>query len=114
MQLVQEKITLAELEQMAKKMFQHLVKAVVDIEKKIMVVDADFHAAQEQFLLEDESQQGNLWGINLHPDKYGNPDWIEFDSIINVRPSWGNRTRGVDNPDIQKKILNIVNKLVQK
>lgn len=114
MQLVQEKITLAELEKMAAKMFQYLVKAVVDVEKNIMVIDADFHAKQEQFLLESGSQQENLWGINLHPDQYGTLGWIEFDSIINLRPSWGNRTRGIDNPDIQNKIRNIVNKSVQK
>lgn len=94
-------------------MFGRLVKAVVDIEKEIIVVDAELHADQEELLLEMGSEQKNLWGINLYPDKY-NKDWIEFDSMINVRPSWGNRSRSVEDPLIQEKIITIVSKLVEK
>lgn len=49
MKIVQEKISVAELKDMSKKMFGGLVKAVVDIEKKIMVVDAGMHADEETF-----------------------------------------------------------------
>jgi hypothetical protein len=98
---------------MSEKMFGRLVKAVVDIEKEIIVVDAELHADQEELLLEMGSEQKNLWGINLYPDKY-NKDWIEFDSMINVRPSWGNRSRSVEDPLIQEKIITIVSKLVEK
>jgi hypothetical protein len=107
-------ISRAELTKMAEKMYGNLVKAVVDIEKKIMIVDADLHADQEEMLLEQGSEQKNLWGINLHPDKIGGEGWIEFDSMINLRPSWGNKTRGVENPEIQKKIVVIVNTLVTR
>lgn len=112
MQLVQDKISIPELKKMSEKMFGNLVKAVVDVEKEIMVVDAEFHADQEIFLLEEGSEQGNLWGINIHPNDYPNGSWIEFDSMINMRPSWGNRTRSVDDPKIQEKIIMLVNKLV--
>lgn len=98
---------------MAEHMFGHLVKAVVDIDRGIMVVDAAFHADQEEFLLENGSEQKNLWGINLHPDLFGNDGWIEFDSMINYRISEGNRSRGVDSPIIRKKIQDLVMKLVQ-
>jgi hypothetical protein len=96
---------------MSEKMFGKLVKAVVDIEREIMVVDAEVHADEEQFLLEDGSRQENLWGINIHPDKTGEY-FIEFDSMINLRPSWGNSSRSVENPLIRKKIITIVNRLV--
>lgn len=114
MQLVDKNITLAELEKMSTKMFNKIVKAVVDIEQNVMVVDADMHADQEDVLLENGSQQGNLWGINLHPSEYGTAGWVEFDSMINLRPSWGNVTRGVDDPMIREKIIRIVNRLVTK
>lgn len=112
MQIVTEKITLDELKQMSTKMFESLVKAVVDIEKEIMVVDAGMHADEEELLLEEGSQQEHLWGINIFPDKIGQPGWIVFDSMINMRPSIGNRSRSVQDPVIQKKIVTIVNRLV--
>ncbi len=114
MQIVQTNISLEELKKMSEKMHRKLVKAVVDIEKNIMVVDADLHADQETLLLENGSDQKNLWGINLYPSKHGTENWIEFDSMINLRPSWGNASRGVNNPGIQKKIREIVNTLVKK
>ncbi len=94
-------------------MFGNLVKAVVDVEKKILVVDAEMHADEEQFLLESGSRQQDLWGINLYPELDGD-DFIEFDSMIDLRPSQNNRTRGVDYPGIQKKIIGIVNEKVIK
>jgi len=112
MQIVDTKITVDELKTMSKKMFSGLVKAVVDIEKEIMVVDAEVHADEESLLLENESQQENLWGINIYPDKVGHEDWIEFDSMINLRPSFGNSSRGVDDPQVREKIIKIVTKLV--
>lgn len=112
MQIVTEKISLDVLKKMSEKMFNHLVKAVVDIEKEIMVVDADLHADQEALLLENESDQQNLWGINLYPEQFGKDDFIEFDSMINIRPSWGNCSRGVENKEIQKIIIKVINKLV--
>ena len=95
-------------------MFGNMVKAVVDVEKEIMVVDAGLHSDEESLLLEKESKQENLWGINLYPENFGKDDWIEFDSMINLRPSWGNKSRGVDDPKIQEKIKNIVNRLAAK
>lgn len=79
-----------------------------------MVVDAELHSDQESLLLEQGSEQKNLWGINLYPDAIDTEDWIEFDSMINIRPSRGNTSRGVDNPELQKKIIHIVNKLITK
>ncbi|MCL4361436.1 DUF5674 family protein [Candidatus Dependentiae bacterium] len=114
MQIVTNKISIDELKKMSEKMFGGLVKAVIDIEKEIMVVDADMHADEEELLLENDSEQNNLWGINIFPEKFGKEDFIVFDSMINLRPSWGNKTRGVDDPKIQEKIKNIVNKLIVK
>lgn len=90
-----------------------LVKAVVDIDKQIMAVDGELHADEEALLLQSSSRQENLWGINIYPELSG-ADFIEFDSMINLRPSQGNRSRGVEDPQIKKKILAIVAKLIIK
>jgi len=114
MKLVENKISINELKEMSEKMFGGLVKAVVDIEKEIMVVDAELHSDQEELLLEQGSQQEYLWGINLYPENINMQNWIEFDSMINLRPSSGNKSRGVEDPKICEKIIIIVNRLVTK
>lgn len=113
MKIIWEIMTFDELNKMAEERFGTMVKAVVDIEKEIMAVDAELHADEEAGLLENGSKQENLWGINIYPEM-PKSEWIEFDSMINLRPSQGNRTRGVDKPEIRQKIVEIVNKLVKK
>jgi hypothetical protein len=113
MQIVKDKISIKELKQMAEKSFGNLVKAVVDLEKEIMVVDADLHSDQEELLLKQGSKQENLWGINLYPNE-PQEKMVEFDSMINLRPSFGNRSRGIDDPKIRKRIIGIVKGLIKE
>ena len=108
MQLIEEQISIKELKEMSSKKFGNLVKAVVDVEKEVLVVDAELHSDQEAYLLERGSKQENLWGINIYPELTGD-DRIEFDSMINLRPSQNNNSRGVEDEEIQKKIIDIVN-----
>ncbi len=109
----QSPIELSELKSLAAAGFGSLVKAVVDISKGVMVVDAALHADEEAFLLSRDSKQHDLWGINLYPDVMGE-DWIEFDSMINLRPSQNNNSRGVEDQKIQSRIREIVESLVIK
>jgi hypothetical protein len=111
MEIVADKIEMVRLRQMARNRFGDLVKAVVDVERGVMAVDAELQADQERLLLENGSKQENLWGINLYPDIEG-PDWIEFDSMINLRPWQGNNSRGVDSPELRHRIVAIVEGLV--
>lgn len=115
MKIVDEnsKIVLNELKKIAQKMFWGLVKAVVDVEKEVMVIDGEMHADEEAFLINRGSKQENLWGINLYPQNKAE-EFIEFDSIVNLRPGQGNLSRYVENEDIRQKIINIVNKLLIK
>jgi hypothetical protein len=101
-----------ELKDIASKRFGDMVKAVVDLEKQIMAVGGDLHSDEEAFLLAQDSKQENLWGINLYPDMEI-PDMVEFDSMINIRPRQNNRSRKVENENLQKQILEIVKRLIQ-
>jgi hypothetical protein len=105
------RITLDELSKMAEAMFGDLVKGVVDVALDRMVVDAELHADEEALLIERGSDQTDLWGINLYPALEGD-DFVEFDSMINLRPSQGNRGRGVEDPAMRERIRRIVNDLV--
>jgi len=113
MELVNGKIALSELQKMAEGKFGNLVKAVIDVEREVMAVDAELHADEEAHLLSRGSKQENLWGINLYPELEGD-DFIEFDSVINLRPSFGNNSRGVDDPKTREKIAKAVSKLVER
>ena len=113
MKLVDKKISLDELKKISARIFCGLVKAVVDVKKEIMAVDASMHADEESFLLQNGSQQDDLWGINLYPNIKGN-DFIEFDSMINVRPNLNNLSRNIKDEKLRDKIITIVNKLITK
>ncbi len=113
MKIIKDISIVDELKKMAVAMFGDLVKAVVDVDKEIIAVDAELHSDLEALLLEDGSQQKSLWGINLYPEIEGS-DFIEFDSMINMRPSQNNRSRGIENEDLRKKITEIVLKRVKE
>ena len=78
-----------------------------------MVLDAELHADEEKYLLEHGSKQDNLWGINLYPELEGD-DFLEYDSMINVRSRIKNFSRGIEDPNIREKIKIIINKLIEK
>lgn len=112
MRIVAETISLKELRSMAKDMFVDLVKVVVDVEKEVIAVYAELHADEEALLLCRGSEQKNLWGINLYPEFFGKKEFVQFDSMINVRPSQDNMSRGVEKLETREKIRRIVNKIV--
>ena len=112
MKLVNNTISKDELWKMSETFAGGLVKAVVDIEKEIMVVDAPMHADEEKELLDAGSNQDNLWGINLYLN-LSDDDFIEFDSMINVRPRLNNFSRGIDDKVLQEKITTVVSKLIK-
>jgi hypothetical protein len=110
--LVDKPIARQQLKAAAQPHFEEVVKAVVDVEKRIMAIGGELHADEEGFLLEQDSKQENLWGINflLEIDP---PDIVEFDSMINVRPRQNNRSRSVEDAIIREKILDIVKELIR-
>ena len=114
MKLLEKKITILELQEMANQMFGNIVKAVVDINKKIIVVNAELHSDQESLLIENGSQQQDLWGINLYPEfSKEDENFIEFDSMINLRPSENNKSRFVENSAIRERIIRVVKDWVE-
>jgi len=110
--IVEKPIAIKELIKIGKEGFGDMVKAVVDVEKKIMAVGGELHSDEEAVLLSSGSRQENLWGINLYPEKK-DEEFIEFDSVINLKPSQGNCSRGIENPQIQKEIKGIIERLIK-
>ena len=109
----EEPVSMDELRRLAEGRFGDMTKAVVDLARGVMLLDAELHADQEAALLAEGANQRDLWGINLYPDVEGE-DWLEFDSMINLRPSFGNRSRGVDDASTRDAITQLVSRLVQR
>ena len=109
MLIIKEPIKFSEIKEKYANFYQSLVKIVVDVEKGIIAVDAEMHADLEQELLEEESNQKDLWGANLYLDK---PGLVEFNSLINIRPGQGNADMNILDEKLREKIQEIVNKLI--
>ncbi|MEP6818247.1 MAG: DUF5674 family protein [bacterium] len=110
--LISERISPQQLREAGEELYGDMVKAVVDVEKEIMAVGAELQADEEAFLLERNSRQENLWGINLYTDRVL-PGMVQFDSMINIRPRQNNPSRGVEDAALKERIMQIVRKLVQ-
>jgi hypothetical protein len=109
-----ETITVGELKEMARLMYGgQFVKAVVDVGMGRIVVDVEMHVDGEAYLLENASKQSDLWGINLYPDKFGQVDFVEFDSMVNIRPSQKNNSRYVEDEAIRAQIAEIISKAIR-
>lgn len=113
MKIVPESITIGEIQKMAAALFGNMVKAVVDIDRGLLAVDAELHSDLEALLLQDGSRQKSLWGVNLYPELQGD-DFVEFDSMINLRPSQGNQSRGVEDEKIRRQIVDVIVKRVTR
>lgn len=111
--IIRDRVTRTELLALAEARFGDMVKAVVDVSRGVMAAGGELHSDEEALLLEDGSRQADLWGINLYPGESAQ-DWIEFDSMINVRPSVRNRSRDVEDERTRAAIRRIVDLLVTR
>jgi len=108
--IIKTSINREELKKIAEKQFGDLVKAVVDVEKGIMAIGPDLHSDGEILLEKEEgSKREHIWGINLRLEE---DELVEFDSVINLKPVFNNRSRNVENPKTREKIKEIVNNLI--
>ena len=112
MLILTEKISREQLKALASNTFVDMIKCVVDVNRELLAVDAELHADLESLLLENGSEQEFLWGFNLYPDET-DEDFIEFDSLINIRAWQGNRSRDVEDKNVRKQIEEIVSKFVE-
>ena len=107
MQILQTAITRAELAALAENTFGDMIKCVADVKRGLLALDAELHADLERLLLENGSAGEDLWGFNLYPDEEGD-DFIEYDSLINIRSWQGNPSRDISNPETREAIEKIV------
>jgi hypothetical protein len=111
-EIVSKKISKEYLLDLAKEGYEKMIKFVVDIEKEIIAVGGEMHADAEVLLLEQGSEQKNLWGANLWFYRDDPNNRVEFVSLINIRPRDNNKSIEIESIVIKNKVKNIAEKLL--
>lgn len=109
--LVDRKLDRSELARLVGAYFEDMVKYVVDVERRVAAVGGELHADAEKLLLEEGSRQADLWGANYYPGR-GAEDCIEYTSLINIRPSQGNRSMLIEDSGIKERVREITFALI--
>ena len=92
-----------ELRRLVERFFGDMVKFVADVERGLIAIGGELHADAEQLLLEQGSQQANLWGANYYPGR-GREECLEFTALINIRPAQGNPGMEIGDPVLREHV----------
>ena len=111
-EVISNPVPLTRLTELADKSFGDMVKCVVDLEKGTIAAGAELHADEEALLLDQGSRQENLWGFNIYVHE-PRESWLEYNSMVNIKPSQNNFSRDLQSEEIKNKIAAVVGKLVQ-
>ena len=105
--LLKEKSTPSRIQEMLGR-YESMIKIVVDIRRRVLSGGGEMHADCESVLLDDGSEQDDLWGANWYP----NEQRIEFESLINIRPRLGNRSILIQDENIRRQVETITNEIL--
>lgn len=83
--------------------YETMIKLVVDIRRRVLAGGGNMHADCESLLLEDGSEQDDLWGANWYP--LGQE--IVFESLINIRPGLGNRSILIHSEEVRRQVESV-------
>ena len=105
--LLKEKAISAQIQDMLKE-YDGMIKIVVDIRRRILSGGGEMHADCESTLLDDGSEQDDLWGANWYPAEQR----IEFESLINIRPRLGNRNIVIQDENLRKQVESVTREIL--
>lgn len=110
-QILTTPITRGQALEIGKPWYADMVKGVVDIEQGVIALGGEYHMDANVVLMTHGSAQDKVWGFNIYPDQH-DASWIEFTSLINIRPAVGNRGMFVESEEIQKAMRAIIERLI--
>jgi hypothetical protein len=105
--LLKRRANSVQIEQMLEE-YQNMIKIAVDIRRDILAGGGEMHADCEQFLLQDGSEQDDLWGANWYPGEQR----VEFEALMNIRPRLGNRSMIIQDENIRCKVEAIARQIL--
>ena len=105
--LLKEKATTLDIREMLEQ-YENMIKIVVDIRRRFLSGGGEMHSDCESQLLEDGSEQDDLWGANWYPEEQR----VEFESLINIRPRLGNRGILIQDENLRKQVETITREIL--
>ncbi len=113
-QVITDEISTDEVRKIAKEFYTTMIKGVVDIEREIIVLGGEYHMDANVVLLEKGSKQKDVWGFNINLNEPSDSDqWIEYISLINIRPLQNNRSMEIQDENIKRKVRHIITKKIK-
>ena len=109
--IIRETIPRQEAHRIGAAWYKDMVKGVVDVEEEIVALGGEWHMDANVVLMDDGSSQDHVWGFNIYPERVGN-DWIEYISLINIRPALGNKGMEVLDPALRDRMKAIIEKRI--
>ena len=111
--IVEDNISVDELMELSKETYYPMIKGVVDIKNEVIAFGGEYHMDANNVLLEQGYSQNNIWGFNVYLNKNDDREsWIEYMSLINIRPLQNNLDMEIQDQTIKDSIKNIVNKKI--
>jgi hypothetical protein len=83
------------------------IKTSVDIRHQILAGGGEMHSDCETILLENGSQQPDIWGASWNPISQE----IFYESMVNLRPRQ-NRSMEILDPTIREQVKQVIHKLL--
>jgi Protein of unknown function (DUF5674) len=109
--ILDHKINTEDLKKLADFWYGTMIKGAVDIEQGRVALGGDYHIEDSELLTSTGSKFEDIWGFNIRFEE--NPEGIlEFDSIVNIKPNFGNRSRNINNEEVIKKATEIIYKFI--
>jgi hypothetical protein len=110
-QIITKPMTILEVRKLADEWYGTLIKGCVDVSKDKVALGGDYHMESCELLVADGSSHQNVWGFNVRFDSSEKGE-IEFDSLVNIKPSLGNKSRRVEDPEIISRATATIRKWI--
>jgi hypothetical protein len=111
--IITDSITIDEVKELAKLWYGEMIKGVVDIERDIIALGGEFHRDANDVLIENGSKQSDVWGFNVWLSK-SKKDWLEYNSLINIRPAQNNRLMDIEDDVLRDKMRVIIERIIKR
>lgn len=105
--LLRTRATAAQVADMLQE-YESMIKLVVDVRRRVVAGGGEMACDGESVLLEEGSEQDDLWGANWYPAEQE----IVFESLINIRPRLGNRGILIQSEELRQQVASVAAELL--
>ncbi len=109
--ILEEKVSLDFIRQFGKEWYPDFLKGCVDVDLERVSIGGEYHIESCEAMTDTGSSFGNVWGFNIKFTEEKNI--LEFESLVNIKPAFNNRSRKLENEETIKKADQIIRKYIE-